>query len=203
MAQRSQQLPHGKHKPGPKSLLSTLPEEVRFAVRYSYLTDPEATMAKLADKFSLPSYTISQLLNGPEYESVRTTIQSTQRDLARDRLHAMTEQATAAWLASLTPASKRGDHRPAKDLLLATKVIDPDQREPHVTIQIGIQSGTPLVVLLPQSGSQAPAKPGTDYIAADAAIDVPASVQTSPQPLQTVPPALPPAVHVPQPGTED
>lgn len=198
MAQASHQIPGGGRKPGPKPLISTLSDETKFAIRYTYLVDPDATIGKLSDQFSIPTYTVSQLLTGPEYDSVRTVIHTAQTQTARDRLHAMTERATEAWLASLVPASKRGDHRPAKDLLLATKVIDPDQHAPHVTIQLGVQIGSShgvgVEVVIPTH-----AKHGGEYTGPLPALDVPALPPVTPPvpPPAGSPLASPAPVHVP------
>ena len=49
-------------------------------------------------------------------------------------------KAAEAWLASLEPAARRGDHRPASSLLLHTGVIDPVSQHgigPQVVVNVG------------------------------------------------------------------
>ena len=66
---------------------------------------------------------------------------------ARGVLASGRTKAAEAWLASLEPAARRGDHRPASSLLLHTGVIDPVSQHgigPQVIVNVGTddQRGT-------------------------------------------------------------
>lgn len=54
----------------------------------------------------------------------------------RDMLEAFEHEAVAAWTQAVPIASAKGDHRPAKDLLLHTRAIDPVQLQGQTQIAI-------------------------------------------------------------------
>jgi hypothetical protein len=54
----------------------------------------------------------------------------------REVLQAYEHQAVSAWQAAIPIASQKGDHRPAKDLLLHTRAIDPVQLQGQTQIAI-------------------------------------------------------------------
>ncbi len=57
------------------------------------------------------------------------------------RLASAADEAADAWVDAVGIASAKGDHRPAKDLLLHSRVIEPLAYEGGgVTVQIGISS---------------------------------------------------------------
>lgn len=60
-------------------------------------------------------------------------------DVARKYLNTKRIRAVEAWEMSLEPAAKKGDHRPAKDLLLHTEVIEEkDGSSAQVAVQVVI-----------------------------------------------------------------
>lgn len=136
--------------------------DVIFAIRYTYLTDPTATMATIGQTFQLSTAIVAQLLTGPEYEAIRDQIHKTTTQAVRDRLHAASELAADKWIQSFGPAAAKGDHRPMKDLLIASKVVDVDKGTTSpVVIQIGIQAGSVAIVPVPPSSIQpVPNPPG-------------------------------------------
>lgn len=87
-----------------------------------------------------PDLTVQQLatlLNRPE-QSVRRVLKL--RDATpKEMLQALENEAVSAWRQALPIAGAKGDHRPAKDLLLHTRAIQPvaDAGHAGITIQIG------------------------------------------------------------------
>lgn len=80
---------------------------------------------------------LSELLNKPEW-TVRRVLKL--REITpKDMLQALETEAVTAWRQALPIAGAKGDHRPAKDLLLHTRAIQPvaDAGHAGITIQIG------------------------------------------------------------------
>ena len=74
------------------------------------------------------------------------------RAKVKRKIHRAADKATNAWIDSLDTASAKGDHRPAKDLLLHGKFVDPLKQDDQsgVVVQIGIRAEevtVPLSVL--------------------------------------------------------
>jgi hypothetical protein len=63
------------------------------------------------------------------------------KDAARDILESHAKKAATAWTSAIPKAAKKGDHRPARDLLIATGVISPTE---------STSSGVTVVVNMPQ-----------------------------------------------------
>ena len=70
--------------------------------------------------------------------------------LAVARLSGAVGDAADSWVDSVSIAARKGDHRPAKDLLLHTRVIEPvgDENGPRVVVQIGVQDSDVKVNIL-------------------------------------------------------
>ena len=178
-----------RKRAGRKAKVTLMTQDVIFAIRYTYLTDPNATMSQLSHQFHVGLHVIAQLLNGPEYESIREQVHKTTTQSVRDRLHAASELASQKWVESFTPAAKKGDHRPMRDLLQANRVIDVTQGiTPPVVIQIGVQAQT--LTVTPQLPQTTPPSPDTTP-------DLPSV--TPPTGTTTPPPALPPGADPPAP----
>lgn len=75
--------------------------------------------------------------------SVVLTELTQQSERAKGTLHANQVHAAEAWIKSFSKAIKRGDHRPMKDLLIATGVIDqPQASTQNIIIGIGLTNPT-------------------------------------------------------------
>ena len=92
-----------------------------------------ATHAAVAAVMGVSRPAISQL--AAKYQD--TTLQ------ALARLRHAADPAVQAWLTSLKPAAKQGNHKPAKDLLQAIGAISPDA----APVQVAVQVNTPGVTL--------------------------------------------------------
>lgn len=141
--------PSPTRKPtGPKPLLASVGADVKFAIRFRYLTD-KSSLADLAQEFGLSTYQISKVLDGPEYTAMRESLQKVQVQQAQDKLAATMETAAQEWAKAIPIAAKMGKHGPARDLLLATGAIKPhgSQSGPSITVNVGV-SGDGVVVNL-------------------------------------------------------
>ena len=72
----------------------------------------------------------------------------------REMLEAFEHEAVSAWQAAIPIASSKGDHRPAKDLLLHSRAIEPVQLQGQTQIAIIFTTGT-VPGLQSPSGSDA------------------------------------------------
>jgi hypothetical protein len=109
----------------------------RIAVLNARKSHPELTPTELA-----------RLLRMPE-SSVRRTVKLLETP-PKAMLEALGPDAVAAWMEAIPIASMKGDHRPAKDLLLHSRAIEPVQLQGQTSIAI-IFAGAPGVPGLPSS----------------------------------------------------
>lgn len=66
------------------------------------------------------------------------------RRVGKHTLYANQAHAAEQWIETFPQAVKRGDHRPMKDLLIATGLIAPDPQAQGVTIVIGANASVEL-----------------------------------------------------------
>jgi BMFP domain-containing protein YqiC len=115
------------------------PDE-RRAIQLAHLTDG-LNISQLAERFGRTRETIGGILKGEDFEQIQQQVQAELVAVARNSLASGVSKAAAAWLRSLDVAADRGDHKPSKELLLHTHVIDPvsdEGRGPQVQIVIGM-----------------------------------------------------------------
>ena len=116
------------------------PDDVH-AVRIAHLTDPGATVKVLAAQYRVHENTIRAYLEGPQYEKVKTDLQSEMTRTAKDILYTAAENAARAWAEqAVRIAAEKGDHRPARDLLAAIDAIHVSggDKPSSVVVQIGL-----------------------------------------------------------------
>lgn len=153
-----------------------LPPATVTEIRFRYLTEESLTIAQLAKDYQHPAHRIASLLKGKDWENFRTMVQQTLKQAAVDRLTAAAESAAIAWTKAIPVAQARGDHRPMKDLLIATKAIDAaTQAVPQVVVQIGISAADVSISTSTASAGQTPV--GIIDVQADTPAD-----QSAPQP---------------------
>jgi hypothetical protein len=118
------------------------------------------TRTALAAQFNVNRETVAACLRGPEFERLQQQLAQEIRETAVQRLKSHILPAANAWGDAIDVAAQKGDHRPAKDLLLHTKVIEPVARDEgsSTTILIGIKDSSVQVALSPvaESSSQLP-----------------------------------------------
>jgi hypothetical protein len=102
-----------------------LPEE-RRKIQLTYLESGGAlTQTALAARFAVSCDTVGACLKGPDFVHLQKQVEQELRTAAVARLKRHVEPAAAAWCQAIDVAGKRGDHRPARDLLLHTGTIEP------------------------------------------------------------------------------
>jgi hypothetical protein len=115
------------------------PSEAR-TIQLAKLTGPAISQEELARRFVRSRDTIQRVLHDPSFEQLKAEFDATMATEARGVLYSGRTRAAEAWLASLEPAARRGDCRPASSLLLHTGVIDPVSQQgsgPAVQVFIG------------------------------------------------------------------
>ena len=84
----------------------------------------------------------------------QTRLHEEMSKIAFAQLKAGVVPAAEAWRDSIDVAARRGDHRPARDLLLHTKVIEPvhNSADSGITIQIGGALDVNLDIVMQPAG---------------------------------------------------
>lgn len=113
--------PAPRHKPGRGSCVT--PAE-RREIQLAHLRDG-MNQTELAAKFGRKRETISRVLHGADFIALRDQIDAEVAEAARHILRSNSQKAAKAWIESMTRAAKKGNHKPAKDLLLHTDVTHP------------------------------------------------------------------------------
>ena len=87
---------------------------------------PELSVPALADLLGIPDRTVRRALKLRDHTP-------------KELLEALETEAVRAWRDAIPIAGKKGDHRPAKDLLLHTRAIQPvaDAGHAGITVLIG------------------------------------------------------------------
>jgi hypothetical protein len=83
------------------------------------------TRKAIAAKFGVNRDTVGDCLKGPEFERLQKQFEQELRDAAMRRLKGHVLPAADAWCDAVDTAAQRGDHKPARELLLHTGVIAP------------------------------------------------------------------------------
>jgi hypothetical protein len=128
----------------PQGRAGHLSENERHAIRLAYLeAGGHVTQKELAVQFNVHRDTVAACLQGPAYEALQRQLEQARRDIAFQRLKANVLPAADAWCDAVAVAAEKGDHKPARDLLLHTNVIEPVQKHDNegITIHIGCGAG--------------------------------------------------------------
>ncbi len=113
--------PAPRRKPGRGSQVT--PNE-RREIHHLFLAEGLAKAA-IAQKTGRTRETIASVLLGEDFERFKAEIESDTFDDARRVLKAHVVKAAKAWPRAIEKAADKGDHKPAKDLLMHTGVIEP------------------------------------------------------------------------------
>ena len=84
--------------------------------------------------------TVAAQLQGEDYERIRGELETDLIETVQRQLKNNAGRAATAWITALDRAAQKGNHKPAKDLLLHTGVIEPlggETAGAHVAIVIG------------------------------------------------------------------
>jgi hypothetical protein len=112
----------------------------RRAIQLAYLAGPTISQDALAERFGRSRSTIRAVLADPSFAALQAEFDQATAIQARSILDSGRTAASSAWLASLDRAAQRGDHRPSRDLLYATRTVDPPSQQgsgPSVIVNIG------------------------------------------------------------------
>src|SRR5262249_26676858 len=98
---------------------------------------------ELARRFGRRREAIAGLVQGPEYEKVIEEAENLSTRQAIAALSRLKLPAVKAWEKAIPIAAEKGDHKPARDVLRSTHVIQDDDDRSHekVIVQVGIQVG--------------------------------------------------------------
>jgi hypothetical protein len=128
-----------RHKPGRGSQLT--PEE-RLEVQRMSIADGLSN-SEIARRTGRDRGTIATVLASDDAKELKRKFQSEQHDAALSLLRDGRVPAATEWVSAIGIAAQKGDHRPAKDLLLHTGVIQPVTADngPRVAVQINLHGG--------------------------------------------------------------
>ncbi len=129
-------VPAARHLAGRGSAMTT--DEIE-AVRFDFLT-AGLSRVQLAKKHGRTRATIARCLEGKDFDEMRRAVEVEVRDQIRIRMIRKADSAMQSWEDSLAPAAERGNHKPARDLMLHAGIIDPiesTESGPKVVVQIG------------------------------------------------------------------
>jgi len=110
-----------RHKPGRASQVS---RAERREIQLAHLHDG-LNQTELAAKFGRKRETVARCLGGPEYDQLKQEVDSAIADEVRRVMRSGARRAGKAWLRAIDVAAEKGNHKPAKDLLLHTDIIQP------------------------------------------------------------------------------
>jgi hypothetical protein len=114
----------------------------RREISLAYLSEPGlGTISACAKHFSRTREAIKGCLKGDDFEALRRQVDHEMGESATVILKRAVGQAATAWVGAVDVAAEKGDHKPARDLLIATNVIEPPQDGPKVIVQIGVRDG--------------------------------------------------------------
>jgi hypothetical protein len=116
----------------PQGKAAHLTPEQRQAIRVAYLeTGGNVTYADMGRRCAaivgreVNRETVAACLKGPAYDKLRKHFDTEIKASAVERLKAGILPAADAWVKAVDVAADKGDHKPAKELLLHTGTIDP------------------------------------------------------------------------------
>ena len=110
-----------RHAPGAGSRV-TAPE--RSEIQQAHLVEG-LNRSELAIRFGRTRETIAAQLQGEDFDQLRAEIDRAEAEDAKAILHRHRIVAANSWASAVATAAGKGDHRPAKDLLLHTRTIEP------------------------------------------------------------------------------
>jgi len=116
----------------PQGRAGHLSAEQKQAIRLAYLeTGGTIAYAELGRRCTtlvgreVNRETVAACLKGPEYDALRKHFDTEIKASAIERLKAGILPAADAWVKAIDNAAGKGDHKPAKDLLMHTGTIEP------------------------------------------------------------------------------
>ena len=101
--------------------------------------------------------TVSNVLKGDDTAALKQQLTSAGAEEARNTLRRSAARMAGNWVNAADVAAGKGDHRPSRDLLLHTGVIQPvvADQGPRIAVQINLHGGPEPVSLLQLNGTAA------------------------------------------------
>jgi len=114
---------------------SALTADERKQIQCLALVDGE-TVSAIARTTGRDRETIANVLRADDSRALREQLAGQAADAAKLVLRGSAERVARKWVSAVDAAAEKGDHRPAKDLLLHTGVIQPLRDQPAIAVQV-------------------------------------------------------------------
>ena len=144
-----------RRKPGRGS--QVMPDE-RREIQFVRLVEG-LNQRQLAERFGRTRETIAGVLKDDGFQALKREIDTEMAEEARSTLNRHVRNAAKDWVKASAIAAQRGDHKPAKDLLMHAGVIE----------RISETSGPQMTVVVGMPGHPAMIPPSQEVIDAEAA----------------------------------
>lgn len=109
----------------PEGRAGHLSEQEKTAIRLAYLEAAGTkTYKQLAAEFGVNRDTVSACCKGPEFQRLEKQLEAEMRHSAVNKLKALTMPAVDAWGDAIPIAARKGDHRPARELLQHVGIVE-------------------------------------------------------------------------------
>lgn len=138
-----------RHQPGRGSALT--PAD-RITIQEMHVIE-QLSISEIARQLGRDRGTISNVVKADDTLAMRRQYEMDQTAEARRVLQRNAARVAGNWVAAAEKGAERGDHRPSKDLLLHTGVIEPlTDQAPRVAVQINLNGGPEPASLLAARG---------------------------------------------------
>lgn len=119
----------------PPGRASQLTPDERREVQRLRLVDG-ASISEIARRTGRNRETIANVVRSDDTRELAQQLESESRDAALRVLRGTSEQAARAWRKAIDTAADKGDHRPARDILLHNGVIQPLNGPTNIGVQV-------------------------------------------------------------------
>lgn len=120
---------------------SQITPEERREIQRLRLVDGES-ISEIARRTSRNRESVANVLRGDDTRELQEQLDGEMKEAALRHLRVTGEKAARAWGIAIDAAADKGDHRPAKDLLLHTGVIQPIDG-PRMNFGVQVVVGSP------------------------------------------------------------
>jgi hypothetical protein len=154
-----QLVPPTRHPPGIQSRLTLDERREIQALRIGQAL----SISEIARRTGRRRETVSHACQGNDFDELQRHFDDECRKVARQRLAGGITKAADCWVSAVGIAGAKGDHRPAKDLLLHTDTIRPvaeGNTGPQIVVQIGVKDSDITLAVDPNASKAAGLLPG-------------------------------------------
>jgi hypothetical protein len=137
----------------PRGRGSAVPEAERERIRLVHLVH-ERNVSQLAEQFGRKRSTIAAILRDEATEELRREVRAWRRARAKRKLEAAVDTAADGWVQTFKTATKKGDHRPMRDLLLHEEIVKPvnGTGAGSVVVNVGVVGPADIIIPLKPTG---------------------------------------------------